>query len=186
MRTRTVAATVLTLGLAVAGCARNGTGDPQVASAQTGAPTAGATPSATPSDDPDAPIKFSRCMREHGIAWFPDPQGGNLSIRVPKGQDMKKFEAAQQACRTFMPGGGEMRKLSPEQLEQARQMAKCMRENGIPDFPDPNPQGGITIDGDRMNIKPDSPTWKKAEEACARYLPKGAQKRQLQGGGAKA
>jgi hypothetical protein len=188
MRTRTVAATtlLLALALATAGCARNGTNDPQVASAQAGGATASASPSATPSDDPDAPIKFSRCMREHGISWFPDPKDGKMSIMVPRGQDKKKFDAAQEACKQFMPNGGEMRKPSAEDLEQARQMAKCMRENGVPDFPDPNPEGGISIDGDKMSIKPDSPTWKKAEQACSQYIPKGAQKRQVRGGGARA
>ena len=29
-------------------------------------------------------------------------------------------------------------------------MAKCMRENGVPDFPDPQPDGGIQIDGDKL------------------------------------
>jgi hypothetical protein len=174
----------VTLALAaVAGCGGKGTNDPQVASAQTGGPTASAGATATPSDDPDAPIKFSRCMREHGISWFPDPKGGGLSIRVPKGQDKKKFDAAQEACKQFMPNGGEMRPPSAEELEQARQMSKCMRENGIPDFPDPNPNGGLTVNGDKMRIKPDSPTWKKAEQACAQYFPKGGPRHEVRGGG---
>jgi hypothetical protein len=185
MRTRTVAATVLMLALASAGCARNGTNDPQVASANSGAAKAGASPSATPSDDPDAPIKFSRCMREHGISWFPDPKDGKMSVRLPQGQDKKKFDAAQEACKALMPGGGEAHKPSAEELEQARQMAKCMRENGIPNFPDPNPDGGISIDSSKVGIGPDSPIWQKAEAACSQYMPKGGKtEKHVEGGGA--
>jgi len=185
MRTRTVAASILVLALASAGCARTGTNDPQVASAQSAAAKAGASPSATASHDPDAPIKFSRCMREHGISWFPDPKDGKMSIRIPQGSDRKKFEAAQEACKQFMPNGGEMRKPSPEELEQARQMAKCMRENGVPNFPDPAPDGGIAIDSNKLGIGPDDPSWKKAEAACSQYMPKGAQtEKHVEGAGA--
>jgi len=99
MRTRTVVVLALTLALGPAACARTGAKDPQVASAQTAKPKASASAGATPSDDPDAPLKFARCMREHGISWFPDPNNGKMAIRIPQGQDAKKFEAAQEACK---------------------------------------------------------------------------------------
>jgi len=176
MRTRTVAVLALTLALAPAACARTGANDPQVASAQTAKPKASASASTTPTDDPDAPLKFAQCMRAHGISWFPDPNSGKTSIMIPKGQDKTKFEAAQEACKQYMPDGGQMHKPTAEELEQGRNMAKCMRENGIPNFPDPNPDGGIAIDPKKLGTTPDSPLWKKAEAACAQYVPKGAQK----------
>jgi hypothetical protein len=180
MRTRTVAVLALALALGPAACARNGAKDPQVASAQTAEPKASASASAAPADDPDAPLKFARCMREHGIGWFPDPNNGHSSIMIPKGQDRAKFDAAQEACKQYMPGGGERHKPSAEELEAARNMAKCMRANGIPNFPDPNPDGGISIDGGKLGIGPNDPVWKKAEKACEQYVPKG---RVQQGGG---
>jgi hypothetical protein len=179
MRTRTVAVLVLTLALTPAACARSGTKDPQVASAQSAKPKASASASATPSDDPDAPLKFAKCMRDHGISWFPDPNNGKTSIMIPKGQDHTKFEAAQEACKQYLPSGGEMRKPSAEELQQARDMAKCMRENGIPNFPDPNPDGGLSIDPKKLGVGPGDPLWKKAEAACSQYAPKG----QMQQGG---
>lgn len=167
----------LALMLAVtAACARNGTNDPQVASAQTGGPKASASASPAPSDDPDAPLKFSRCMREHGLPWFPDPSGGKLSVVVPKGFDNKKMDAAQEACKQFMPNGGSSGKPSAEDLEMARNMAKCMRANGVPNFPDPDPDGGIAIDGSKVGTGPGDPTFDKAEQACSKYIPKGAEK----------
>jgi hypothetical protein len=172
MRTRTVAVVLLALALGPAACARSGTKDPQVASAQTAKPKATASASAT-APDPDAPLKFSKCMRDHGISWFPDPSDGKMSLMIPKGQDAKKLEAAQEACKQYMPDGGEMHKPSAEELQQARDMAKCMRENGVPNFPDPNPDGGISIDPKKLGTGPDDPLWKKAEKACEQYAPKG-------------
>jgi len=174
MRTRTVVVLALTLALGPAACARTGAKDPQVASAQTAKPKASASASATPSDDPDAPLKFARCMRDHGISWFPDPDGGKMAIGIPQGQDAKKFEAAQEACKQYMPGGGEMHKPSAEDLEAARNMAKCMRANGLPNFPDPNPDGGLAIDSKKVGAGPGDPRWEKAEKACAQYAPKGS------------
>jgi hypothetical protein len=187
MRTRTVGLVALALALAPAACARTGTNDPQVASAQTAKPkvSASATASAN-ADDPDAPLKFAKCMREHGISWFPDPSNGKTSIMIPKGQDHTKFDAAQEACKQYMPNGGDTHKPTAEELEQSRNMAKCMRANGIPNFPDPNPDGGISIDSNKLGIGPDDPLWKKAEAACTQYMPKGGEQHSEQhsdGGG---
>jgi hypothetical protein len=182
-----VAALALMLALGSAACARTATEDPQVASAQNGA-NPSASPSASASDDPDAPLKFSRCMREHGITWFPDPVAGKMQVAVPKGTDQKKMEAAQEACKKFMPNGGEAPKPSAEDLERVRNMAKCMRENGVPNFPDPAPDGELSIDSSKLGTGPGDPTFDKAEKACSKYVPKGA-KRQTQkdsGGGTTA
>jgi hypothetical protein len=176
MRTRTVAVLALMLAIPVAGCAQAASNDPQVASANQGdKASASPSPSASQSHDPDAPLKFARCMREHGITWFPDPSNGKSSIMIPKGTDAKKFEAAQEACKKFMPDGGQTHKPSAEELQAARDMAKCMRENGIPNFPDPKPDGGLQIDPKKLGAGPGDPTWEKAEKACAKYAPKGAE-----------
>jgi hypothetical protein len=172
MRTRTVA--TLALMLAMAGCGAKTTNDPQVASAQNSTAKASAAPSASASDDPDAALKFSQCMRDHGVTDFPDPVDGKLSFGVEKGTDMTKIDAAQEACKKFMPNGGEPKPLSAEDLEQARGLAKCMRENGVPNFPDPDPNGGLAIDGSKLGTGPGDPTFDKAEKACSQYVPEGA------------
>jgi hypothetical protein len=112
-------------------------------------------------------------MRAHGMTSFPDPKSGQLSFFVPKGEQAK-FEAAQQACRQYAPNGGQPPKPSAAQLEQMRQMAKCMRANGVPKFPDPQPNGQLSVDINKVGMSPDSPTWKKADAACAKYRPAGA------------
>jgi hypothetical protein len=159
------------LVLAPAACARGNNNDPQVASVQKGTPSASA--SASPSDDPDAPTKFSQCMRDHGITWFPDPVEGKINIRIPKGTDPKKMEAAQEACKKYQPDGGDVHKPSPEDLQRLRDMAKCMRANGVPNFPDPNPDGSLRLDGSKIGTGPGDPTFDKAQKACSKYLPEG-------------
>ncbi|GAA2630661.1 hypothetical protein [Paractinoplanes durhamensis] len=173
MRTRTVAALALMSALAAGGCVGAAANDPQVASAQSSTAKPSSSASSSADDDQDAQLKFSQCMRDQGITWFPDPVDGKMEVFAPKGTDMKKMEAAQQACRKFLPNGGQPPKMSAEELEQARNMAKCMRENGIPNFPDPDPNGGMMLDASKLGTKPGDPTWDKAEAACAQYRPKG-------------
>lgn len=61
-------------------------------------------------------LHFARCMRTHGVPSFPDPKfssgGGGFGIRIgggrrgPSGIDPSspKFQAAQRACQSIMPG----------------------------------------------------------------------------------
>ena len=50
--------------------------------------------------------------------------------------------------------------------------SRCMRDNGISNFPDPNPDGGLTIDtAPGTGIEEDSAKFLAAEEACAPLLP---------------
>jgi hypothetical protein len=55
-------------------------------------------------------LKFSACMRAHGVPKFPDPQFGNgkIGIRIDpsSGIDPRspQFQAAQKACASELPG----------------------------------------------------------------------------------
>ena len=107
------------------------------------------------------------------MTWFKDPEPDERGIRisVPKGQDKAKVDAAMEACKKFLPNGGEPPKMDAAAAEQVRQMSKCMRENGVPNFPDPGPDGGIQIDGDKLGMSPGEPDFDAAEKACARFRP---------------
>jgi hypothetical protein len=52
-------------------------------------------------------LAFSKCMRAHGIADFPDPTTGGLRIQVHPGSDLDpsnpQFQAAQKACQGNLP-----------------------------------------------------------------------------------
>jgi hypothetical protein len=141
-----LAAPLLALGLALSGCADAGA-TPAVATAgDAGAPAASQSPEAS---DEDKARQFAECMRGEGVD-MPDPEPGSgpgggekprIAIRVEAG-DKAKVGAAMEKCRRYLPNGGEMKPLTPEQLERQRELARCMRENGVPDFPDPDPNGG--------------------------------------------
>lgn len=164
------------------GCAKSNEG-PGVATAASGGPKAPASPSASVSVDPDAPIKYARCMRENGMTWFPDPQDGKTVVRVPSNVNREQMQAAEEACREYAPNGGEKPEIDPADLERARQMAKCMRENGVPNFPDPNAEGGIGLDREKLGTGPGDPTFDEAEKKCSQYLPQGGRERHVEGPG---
>ncbi|MFF5084374.1 hypothetical protein ACFY36_45635 [Actinoplanes sp. NPDC000266] len=166
----------LILVLAPAACGRAAAGDGTgVATAQSGPATPTASPSAPAEPDEDTALKHAQCMREQGLTWWPDPKpGGRTTIKTPKGFDPEKMEKAEEACKEFAPNGGERPQPDAEMLELARQMAKCMRENGVPNFPDPQPDGSLQLDGKKLGTGPGDPTFDKAEKACSQYQPDGA------------
>jgi hypothetical protein len=158
--------------LLLAGCAGNNK-SPGVATANGGAtPTASTAASESPGDG----VKFAQCMRDNGLTWFkdPDPDEKGFSIHIPRGTDKAKVDKAMQACRKYMPNGGEPPKLDAATVAKLREFAKCMRANGVPEFPDPKADGGLEIKAEPgSGLDPDSPAWKKADQACAQYRPEG-------------
>lgn len=160
----------MTLGLALVGCGRADDG-PSVASADGGGaagPTASA--SAVAMSDDDRRREFARCMRENGVD-MPDPEPGQGGIRIqkPPNGDGAKMQAAMEQCRNLLPNGGDVQ-LTPEQVEQLRELAKCMRANGVPNFPDPEADGRLQLQpGSGMNRE--DPTFQAAMEKCRTNMP---------------
>jgi hypothetical protein len=59
--------------------------------------------------------------------------------------------------------------------EQGVKFARCMRDNGVGEFPDPDASGGLTIDGvlNGSSLDPSTPVWKEAIAACRDLQPPG-------------
>lgn len=164
MYVKTAAAVGLVLALGVAGCG-GGHGD-RVASAN-GSDKPSSSAKAGADDGREQALKFAQCMRDHGIN-MPDPKfngKGGVNITVPDGTDPHRAEAAQAQCKQYLPNGGEPQKPNPQALAVGRKLAKCMRANGVPKFPDPGPNGGISIKGG-PGLDPNDPTFKAAEKKC--------------------
>jgi hypothetical protein len=124
----------------------------------------GATKGKTPSGSAGAPppniiataYKYSRCMRQNGVANFPDPQIVNsagqhgLSIHMtPAISGSPQFATAQKACAGIMPGpgngnGGPSPQQQAAHLKGVLGFATCMRSHHVPTFPDPDQQGQLT------------------------------------------
>jgi hypothetical protein len=162
---------VLALALAVAACGGGGGKAAGVASLS-GSKQPTATHAGSSQDDRQAALNWARCMRQHGID-LPDPQfsGDNITQRLPTRteQNSPKFKAAQQACRQYLPDGGQPWPPTAQERQQALAFARCMRQHGINNMPDPE----ITASGidqplpRRMDA--DDPRLKAAERACHQY-----------------
>jgi hypothetical protein len=172
MRRTAWAVAAALLALALAGCGGDdgdGGGVASAGGASSAAP--GASPSAS-KDNYEAMLEFTECMRGEGIE-MDDPQpGGGVQLRL-RGGDPAKTEAAMAKCRHLMPNGGEMRQADPERIEKARQYSKCMRDNGVPKFPDPDPEtGGIMMrGGPDSGLDPNDPTFQAAQKTCEKLRP---------------
>lgn len=155
--TALLAASAAALALSVAGC--GGTGD---ASSASGSPGTNANPNL------EKAVKFTQCMREHGVPKFPDPdKNGKFTIGAGgPDKNSPQVQQARQACKALEPPGFE-----PSDAERAQDQkewltwAQCMRRNGIRDMPDP--QGGkLKVPRDRIDVN--TPQFKKALKACDR------------------
>jgi hypothetical protein len=69
--------------------------------------------------------------------------------------------------------GGASSSGSPASLQQAAiAYAKCMRSNGVPNFPGPKSEGGFLFNR-TARIDPSSPAFKTAQAKCRKLLPSG-------------
>jgi hypothetical protein len=139
----------------------------------------------------DGALKFSQCMREHGID-MPDPQRvgtGGIKITGPKlALNSPKMKSAQSACQKYMDkGGGEtVDPAKRAQLQEAAlNYARCMRQQGV-DMPDPQMSGngghvtfkagggsgnhGSGADRKGLGVNPNSPKFKAADKVCNHFL----------------
>jgi hypothetical protein len=59
-------------------------------------------------------------------------------------------------------------------VQNGAKFAACMRSNGVPNFPDPNSSGTVSI-GPSSGIDPSSPKFQAAQQKCRKLLPNGGQ-----------
>ncbi len=117
-------------------------------------------------------LAFAQCMRSHGVANFPDPNGQGVISGSGINPGSASFQAANKDCRHFMPNGGQPTAAQQaEALSQALKFSQCMRAHGISDFPDPQsaPGGGIAIRiraGQGSDLNPQSAQFQAAQNAC--------------------
>jgi hypothetical protein len=59
--------------------------------------------------------------------------------------------------------------------KEAMRFAKCMRDNGVSEFPDPDASGELTIDGivNGSSLDTSTPAWREALSACKDLQPPG-------------
>jgi hypothetical protein len=117
---------------------------------------------------------YSQCMRSHGVPNFPDPvltPGGGYGYRTT-GIDPNSaaFQGALQACRALpSPWQSTGQKLSPAQQQAWLNWAKCIRANGVQNFPDPTFSGRAVQISNAGGSR--SPQLESAMIACKSQMP---------------
>ncbi|WP_146249085.1 MULTISPECIES: hypothetical protein [unclassified Curtobacterium] len=115
---------------------------------------------------------WGSCMRDAGFD-IEDPSEAEWSsgvVRAPSGVDGDAFQRASASCR-----GDDAPRASDEQKaiwdQELRDFSACMREHGLDDFPEPEPESGLDYGKYAEEPLRDSPTVTQADEECSdRYL----------------
>lgn len=125
----------------------------------------------TASDAHGQAVTYAKCMRENGVPSWPDPdqdgrfpnENGNLD------RTSDAFKKADAKCRGPEQAPPDAADIDA-QFQQLLAYSKCMRANGVDDFPDPTKAGGgVGIEAPK-DLDANSPQVKKALAAC-RTLP---------------
>jgi hypothetical protein len=109
-------------------------------------------------------VEFASCVRSHGVPNFPDP-----GARFPPGiKQSPAFRSAMQTCNRLQPDGRSTgNPLTESQRIAALAQVRCLRDHGMPNFPDPTfPSSGGELFPAIPGFDPESPTFKHAAAAC--------------------
>jgi hypothetical protein len=137
----------------------------------------GSSPALTAQTAYQKALAYSQCMRGHGIVGFPDPQPNGAILTTPKdhlAQGSPQFVAANKACQHLLPPTHPMTAAQQRQATaRALKFVACMRSHGLPGMADPV----VSATGISMQIpagiKPNSPVFHSAQQACHNLLPQG-------------
>jgi len=116
-----------------------------------------------------AAVRYTSCMRSHGVPAYPDPDSsGQLPKITPAneaqlGVSDSRFTTAQTACQRLWPYQGPTQALQRQELTDAVKFARCMRTHGVPNWPDPttDPDSGqveFVINSSQVGFDPQSPS----------------------------
>jgi hypothetical protein len=125
----------------------------------------------------DQAVAYAECMRSHGVQSWPDPNSSGAFDKAKLtltrlGVSRSRLQAAESACRHLLPNGGQ----PPDQAQLLRvkaqgvKFARCVRNHGLPSFPDPGSDGRIP-DPASVGIDQGSPRFQAANRACGEYRP---------------
>jgi hypothetical protein len=154
----TAAAAAASIGLAACG--------------SSGSPASGSASHARSSSDYARIEADVRCLRAHGVPDFPDPvydpsdgwwHYADFRPAIPS--------SAQQACQHLDPSAVNPSPPVPQaQFQALVRLAQCIRQHGVPTWPDPTPQGQFRLPPQLLTK---SPAQGNAIKACQRYIPSG-------------
>lgn len=192
-RAPTLAAAALVTGVLITGCGENAdttksrTAANVAATTTTGSSTAtggAGSPGLPPAPAEGSGLAFARCMRANGVPNFPDPSPGRGLLFSTAGinPSAPAVIAAHAKCRNSLggpPGPGTQTHPSAQTLAKLVRIARCMRDHGVSQFPDPKTSvptslagfddmtdfdGAILLFPATLNLQ--APAYKQALAAC--------------------
>jgi len=125
-------------------------------------------------------LAYTKCMRSHGVPDFPEPdsQGNYSNSQVQAAGNAPQDQDASSQCWSLLPNAGtglsvtQLQQMAESNLQHALKAALCMRQHGIPGFPEPTPipiKSGVnwarTLPA---GIDQNSPQYAKAFRKCSR------------------
>ena len=126
--------------------------------------------------------QFAQCARAHGAPDFPDPSlqhGTGFGVVFGVGGSTAQGQTIKgEVGRVLGQCGSILHELPPAvltppptavDLRQMRLFAKCVRQHGVADFPDPRSDGTFPISGTPLAQQGTTPQMKSAFRACAQY-----------------
>ena len=170
---------LLAVVLVVAACGGSPTASNGVATLDSpgiASPGASAAPQGSDTADQQL-VAYSQCMRDHGVANFPDPRSdesfGSLLRQAGIDKSTATYQAASSACQSLLPTAPpEARQpMSPQDQAKWLQFSACMRSHGVPNWPDPDFTNGGPKPNFNLDGATESPTVDAALLACRPLLP---------------
>ncbi len=167
---RLAAGGLVLLGLALAACGSQQASPPV-------AHVARSTGTSIPSGPTNAALVATRCLRQHGLPDLPDPvvvpsgpAKGQIALDKPAlatypSSVIDRATAACSAAMAQLPSGPNSVS-SAQQLQDLLAFAHCVRNHGVPNFPDPNSQGGFNLAGTGINGHQLTPAEIAAARTC--------------------
>jgi hypothetical protein len=136
--------------------------------------SAGATTTTSGQQNAAAVLQeFVRCARANGMPNLPDLQlDSNGQVSIPEGtpEPPKRVE---RACRSIWerlpPSASGDQGRPPDDVQALLGYARCMREHGIADFPDPQADGRFPLPQSLRGGK--TPQFVQAMQACRQLNP---------------
>ena len=116
-----------------------------------------------------------RCARANGMPNLADPQiDSNGRADFPDGTPDPPA-SVRRACQSIYdrlpPSARDDNDRPPADMQALLRYARCMREHGVADFPDPDAEGNFRAPAGSTGPGPKSPSFQRALQACRQLDP---------------